>query len=156
MRPYMELSQRIVVRKNSGNTAAIFPFGDFSQNSPPVSLFRLTEPLSLVKRLSAIFTIAQTAFYYLILCATAGTGNCNINLFIYTSVWCGNHNILSFSVYLDIPDISPGNKFFQFFYRALSQSPAQAFQMRPYSGHRIQTNRQFLWLFSFSMLSGFP
>ena len=73
------------------------------------------------KTLSAIFTIAQTSFYYLILCTAAGTGNCNINLFIYTSVWCSNHNIISFSVYLDIPDISPGNKFFQFFYCAFSQ-----------------------------------
>ena len=77
--------------------------------------------VSWVKTLSAIFTGAQTTFYYLILCTAAGTGNCNINLFIYTSVWCSNHNIISFSVYLDIPDISPGNKFFQFFYCAFSQ-----------------------------------
>ena len=77
--------------------------------------------MSWGEALSAVFTIAQTAFYDLILRAAAGTGNCNINLLIHTSVWCSNHNIISFSVYLDIPDISPGNKFFQFFYCTFSQ-----------------------------------
>ena len=91
------------------------------EQSTILFLLSLTKLFSLSKTLSTIFTIAQAAFYHLILCATGGTGNCYVNLFIYTPVWCGNHNKFSFSVYLDISDISPGNKFFQFFYCAFSQ-----------------------------------
>ena len=72
--------------------------------------------LSWGKTLSAIFTGAQTTFYYLILCTAAGAGNCNIDVLIYASVRCSDHNIISFSVYLDIPDISPRNNFFQLFH----------------------------------------
>ena len=38
----------------------------------------------------------------------------------------------------------------------LFPSQSQTSQMRACSGHKIQTNRLFLWLFSSSMLFGFP
>ena len=76
--------------------------------------------LSGSETLSAIFTVAQAAFYYLILCTAAGTGNCNINLLIHTSVWCSNQYIIFFSVYLNISNIPFGNHFFQFPYSIFS------------------------------------